>query len=213
MMAELNEAEEFELKLRRVKDWLSQGSHEPAGSRQDNEEEVKEHEEETNARKDHYYDKLQRDLIQKKKFLREAKKALFQLQAPETVEEELQGVLYTNERLPFKEERGDSIGLVLALGKVESQVVECRQLLEKLNKDSKLLDERLAIEKGWNDELNLLVNELSKRQEKRSRESNDRTEDGVRAQSMDETALRAKISEEKQRYRQLRNSLKSLQQT
>lgn len=172
--AAMNDLEESTHRIEAVKKWL-----------QDNNEE------------DPYNDKLRRDILQKKRFLLNARAALGELQHDLSTNEKLRGLSYTNDRVPFKEERGDSIGLSMAVAKLDSQVRESKTALESLQAKRAGLDEELRSQEVWNGELTQLVKEL---------------QDEI-AKAPEDEPLEAKLNEEKHRYRQLRHYLAMLRET
>jgi DNA repair ATPase RecN len=109
---------------------------------------------------DQYAAKLHKDLLQKKRFLESANRALLTLHRDLSTKEDINGTLYTNDHVPFKFERGDSIGVAMSITSLDKQLMESKSWVEALRSEKETLEKEIEGLEAWNEQLEQVVKRL-----------------------------------------------------
>jgi hypothetical protein len=109
---------------------------------------------------DQYAAKLCKDLLQKKRFLDSANRALLTLHRDLSTKEDINGTLYTNDHVPFRFERGDSIGVAMSITSLDKQLMESKSWVEALKSEKETLEKEVKGLEAWNEQLEQVVKKL-----------------------------------------------------
>lgn len=188
----LNDAEKLQQRIRRIKEGLVALTNEEEQQIVQQERQQQQPMAETDEQR--YNNKLLQDNVQKKRFLQRAHKALLEIEQEVqsmSLKEKIEGFAYANDRLPFHDERGDSIGLAMAVTKLDEQLSGSRRHRELLQAQKESLDAETAEQALWKADLESLVQELR------------------RAPRVEEQRgmLETQLKQERRRYRELRRRL------